>query len=701
MVKFKIIKIIAILISIITLVWITPVKVSAQTFAYVNWKQYDARWGKILIGDADDTTLANIGCAATSTAVLLAHSDVCSSDEEIFNPAVYIPELKAVGAFDWAGGIAWKKVSVLYPDFEFIKRATLSGTKEEKIETIKKYYKDGYYMVVSVDTTGGSVTDHWVSVRTIDYDTNTIYIMDTGGKNYTELSRYSITGNIVLFKAPRPIGWRDNNPPYNYEELPTGTYYLKNCFTDTYIGLSEDNTISFGEKEESDTFKMKITGDSSSGYYISHVSNAEYVLTPYFECDETYINFAERKSDKTQNWNFRKIGNEYMIYNAYDESLVLTADGTELTLKTAESSENQIWTIEREYDLVSISITKEPTTLVYEDGNKYFSSSGMVVNAEYSDGTTRDIVGYAVSYDFSTLGETDVIVSYTENNITKTAVQVVTIQDIFEGKGTKKDPYRINNLEDFNTLRAQINNVSSSGTYNKAYYIQNADINAGNITEPIGSYYESSVSDVYSDITVFNGKYDGNYHSLINYNLNYNKDYAGVFGKTGPDCVISNLSVTGRIKGRNYAGGIVGEASYGTKIQNCSFKGNVCGENYVGGIAGRYYGGATVLSCYANADVTATSIESYAGGIVGQISVGHKKSVNADTKNCYFAGKIKSGNTGGICGAVVTEDIAECQVVFENCYYPDSAASGGVNSEFYSGCSGSDSETHKIKLHSF
>lgn len=81
----------------------------------------------------------------------------------------------------------------------------------------------------------------------------------------------------------------------------------------------------------------------------------------------------------------------------------------------------------------------------------------------------------------------------------------------------------------------------------------------------------------------------------------------------------------------------MGEASYGTKIQNCSFKGSVSGENCIGGIVGRYYGGSTVSGCYANADITATAIESYAGGIAGQILVGNdSKSVNANTSNCYF-----------------------------------------------------------------
>lgn len=70
------------------------------------------------------------------------------------------------------------------------------------------------------------------------------------------------------------------------------------------------------------------------------------------------------------------------------------------------------------------------------------------------------------------------------------------------------------------------------------------------VTEPIGSCYESIISDINSDITVFNGDYNGNYHKLTNYNLNYSKNYTGVFGKTGSNCIISNLSVTGEIDGK-------------------------------------------------------------------------------------------------------------------------------------------------------
>ena len=180
----------------------------AATPAYVTWRQTDSRWGTILLNDSNsEATVADYGCAATSITMLLAHSGVCSEDESVFNPKIGITKMKSVGAFSTSGAITWSAVTKAYSNFKYNDVITLSGTKAEKISTIQSYYKKGYYMVVSVDTRGGSSTNHWVAVRTLT--TDSVVIMDPGGKNYTDLSKYSITNRIILYSAPNPCTWRD------------------------------------------------------------------------------------------------------------------------------------------------------------------------------------------------------------------------------------------------------------------------------------------------------------------------------------------------------------------------------------------------------------------------------------------------------------------------------------------------------------
>ena len=77
--------------------------------------------------------------------------------------------------------------------------------------------------------------------------------------------------------------------------------------------------------------------------------------------------------------------------------------------------------------LTNIKITKAPTRTTYTEGEK-FDKTGMVVTAEYSDGTSKEITNYTYTPS-EALKETDekVTVSYTEGEVTKTVNQDITV----------------------------------------------------------------------------------------------------------------------------------------------------------------------------------------------------------------------------------------------------------------------------------
>lgn len=78
--------------------------------------------------------------------------------------------------------------------------------------------------------------------------------------------------------------------------------------------------------------------------------------------------------------------------------------------------------------LVSIAVTTPPTTTIYEYGDA-FSASGMVVTATMSDNSTKAVTGYTTSPAmFTALGSQNVTISYSENGITKTTTQPVTVE---------------------------------------------------------------------------------------------------------------------------------------------------------------------------------------------------------------------------------------------------------------------------------
>ena len=79
--------------------------------------------------------------------------------------------------------------------------------------------------------------------------------------------------------------------------------------------------------------------------------------------------------------------------------------------------------------LTHIEIISEPIKKVYKEGEK-FDRAGMIVQAEYSDGSKAEVTDYTVTDGNNlTVGKTSVTISYTENDITKTTIQAITVQE--------------------------------------------------------------------------------------------------------------------------------------------------------------------------------------------------------------------------------------------------------------------------------
>ena len=79
--------------------------------------------------------------------------------------------------------------------------------------------------------------------------------------------------------------------------------------------------------------------------------------------------------------------------------------------------------------LSSIAITTPPAKTAYKYG-ELFSGAGMVVTATYSDGSTDTVTGWKVSPERALiLSDTDITVSYTENRVTKTCTQAITVSN--------------------------------------------------------------------------------------------------------------------------------------------------------------------------------------------------------------------------------------------------------------------------------
>ncbi|MDY0276569.1 MAG: InlB B-repeat-containing protein [Acholeplasma sp.] len=199
--------------------------------------------------------------------------------------------------------------------------------------------------------------------------------------------------------------------------------------------------------------------------------------------------------------------------------------------------------------------------------------------------------------------------------------------DISEGMGTEQFPFIINNEEEIQT---KIKDKVEAGNTFQGFYFKVADgvkkFELGNFI-PIGSSSKP-----------FYGSFDGNNAEFV-LDIDSELSDQGLFGYFGIGTV-SNLYVSGKVKGLNNVGGIVGYKLSGnvTNVYNLA---DISGSSSVGGIVG-YNNSGNIIIAYNDAKIVA-SVEK-AGGIVGHLQKG-------TISNTYNHGEVLAEKVaGGIVG---------------------------------------------------
>lgn len=104
--------------------------------------------------------------------------------------------------------------------------------------------------------------------------------------------------------------------------------------------------------------------------------------------------------------------------------------------------------------LSKIEVTKAPSTTSYEEGEK-FNADGMVVTATYSDNTNKTITDYTYSPNSELKKDNKLVtISYTENNVTKSTTQAISV--------SAKSSNNNNNNNDNNNNNNNNNNSNNS-----------------------------------------------------------------------------------------------------------------------------------------------------------------------------------------------------------------------------------------------
>lgn len=219
-----------------------------------------------------------------------------------------------------------------------------------------------------------------------------------------------------------------------------------------------------------------------------------------------------------------------------------------------------------------------------------------------------------------------------------------------QGRGTKEEPWLIENAEQLAYLAQQVNNGTD---YEREHFLLVSDLDLGGEEwTPIGTGGKS-----------FWGGFDGGGHTITGMTITGKEaSYVGLFGEchnfTADSSYIKSVTVKGaNISGKSFVGAIAGG---GANISDCySIENTICARQQVGGVCGSLIG--NISGCYNSSSVSGIST---AGGIMGTAS--YEGNVgNGVVQYCYNIGAVtvsqQDSYVGGITGASANKyEISNC-----------------------------------------
>ncbi len=209
----------------------------------------------------------------------------------------------------------------------------------------------------------------------------------------------------------------------------------------------------------------------------------------------------------------------------------LTVNKTTVTISYTENNVtktvSQAITVSKK-SLSSIRISTAPSKTTYIEGQN-FDTAGMKVTATYDNDSTSEVINYTVTDGNNlTIGKTNVTISYTENNVTKTTTQSITVtkklEISFDGYNeVNKDGNKyVDNIAPNTNLEDMINNVETNGTI--TVYKDNKVITNNKTKMSTGMKIKISLNNEnYEFTTVIKGDTNGDGESNLKDLLQINK----------------------------------------------------------------------------------------------------------------------------------------------------------------------------------
>lgn len=201
------------------------------------------------------------------------------------------------------------------------------------------------------------------------------------------------------------------------------------------------------------------------------------------------------------------------------------------------------------------------------------------------------------------------------------------------GSGTANDPYKIATLAHLNWINTSFNNMDK-------YYIQTADIDAGET-----QYWPSGFPVIGSESGGFFGHYEGDNFVIKNLYIVSLNSNVGLFGTISGGSV-QNLGIENcTITSSGWFTGILAGSVGNSTISNCYASGSIhynqtaTGANYAGGLIGSS-SNSFILNSYSIVNISSGGSNDFSGGFIGYAD-------GSTIQFCYSAGSIASSASAG------------------------------------------------------
>lgn len=195
-----------------------------STGAFASWRQFDAKWGGIPLGNSD-VSLKRAGCLVTSISMQIARSGTkigsLPSGYSEFDPGAFVTSLNEHDGFAGGGNYAWTGFQTIAPNWGIGDFISLNESSNMKLaEAVSRELSSGFgaeqyqkFLVLQIHHSSSS--QHWVAVNGVENGMVTIFDPAKDGTTLDDnYNNWVVDGYRVMYAkdvANGQIGNTNNN----------------------------------------------------------------------------------------------------------------------------------------------------------------------------------------------------------------------------------------------------------------------------------------------------------------------------------------------------------------------------------------------------------------------------------------------------------------------------------------------------------